>query len=105
MSRLLFLRCNAKYLWKRIPATAKASHAELGLIWNVGQKMWLRDFPGVYQTLSVDWSDNVSQIMAAVLGKYNCRSCCEVVSFLSLVLSAVNVILHLIFIFSVPTHR
>lgn len=59
--------CNAKYLWKRIPQNVKNSHAELGLIWKVGQKMWLRDFPGVYAALSADWSENVGHIMQALL--------------------------------------
>nr|CAD7201044.1 unnamed protein product [Timema douglasi] len=59
--------CNAKYLWKRIPQNVKTSHAELGLIWKVGQKLWMRDFPGVYTSLAVDWSENVSQIMQALL--------------------------------------
>ncbi|KAJ9578918.1 hypothetical protein L9F63_004875 [Diploptera punctata] len=59
--------CNAKYLWKRIPQNVKNSHAELGLIWKVGQKMWLRDFPGVYAALNADWSENVGHIMQALL--------------------------------------
>nr|CAD7438664.1 unnamed protein product [Timema bartmani] len=59
--------CNAKYLWKRIPQNIKTSHAELGLIWKVGQRLWMRDFPGVYTSLAVDWSENVSQVMQALL--------------------------------------
>ncbi|XP_063241833.1 COP9 signalosome complex subunit 8 [Bacillus rossius redtenbacheri] len=59
--------CNAKYLWKRIPQNIKTSHAELATIWKVGQKMWQRDFPGMYAALRVDWSENVAQIMQALL--------------------------------------
>jgi len=62
-------RCNAKYLWKRIPQNVKNSHAELSLIWKVGQKMWQRDFPGVYAALTADWSENVRHIMQALLGE------------------------------------
>jgi len=62
-------RCNAKYLWKRIPQNVKNSHAELAFVWKVGQKMWQRDFPGVYAALSVDWSENVRHIMQALLGE------------------------------------
>ncbi|XP_049762595.1 COP9 signalosome complex subunit 8 [Schistocerca cancellata] len=58
--------CNAKYLWKRIPQPIKGSNAELALIWKVGQKMWQRDFPGVYAALNSEWSENVSQIMRAL---------------------------------------
>lgn len=46
------------------------ANAELGQIWAVGQKMWQRDFPGMYETLKKDWSDSYKDIMAAVLGKY-----------------------------------
>ncbi len=63
-------RCNAKYLWKRIPQNVKSSHSELNSIWKVGQKMWLRDFPGVYAALNTEWSENVSQIMQALQGLF-----------------------------------
>ncbi|PSN29508.1 COP9 signalosome complex subunit 8 [Blattella germanica] len=65
--------CNAKYLWKRIPQNVKNSHAELVNIWKVGQKMWQRDFPGVYAALNVDWSENVGHIMNALLGECSYR--------------------------------
>ena len=45
------------------------ANSELGLIWTVGQKMWLRDFPGTYEALKKDWTDTYKPIMAAVLGK------------------------------------
>jgi len=47
----------------------KNSHAELAFIWKVGQKMWQRDFPGVYAALNADWSENVQHIMQALLGE------------------------------------
>ncbi|CAG9859176.1 unnamed protein product [Phyllotreta striolata] len=59
--------CNAKYLWKRIPPTIKASTPELANIWAVGQSMWTRDFPAIYKALnSVTWSETVSEIMRQV---------------------------------------
>ncbi|XP_067002457.1 COP9 signalosome complex subunit 8 [Anabrus simplex] len=58
--------CNAKYLWRRIPQNMKNSHPELGTVWKVGQKMWQRDFPGVYGALNADWSENVVQVMQAL---------------------------------------
>lgn len=61
--------CNAKYLWKRIPATIKTSTPELGNIWAVAQSMWKRDFPGIYKALNaVKWSDTVADIMKHVQG-------------------------------------
>lgn len=68
----LFVRCNAKYLWKRIPANVKSSNAELAQIWAVGQNMWQRDLPAVYKTLnSTTWSEHVTDIMKAVQGMIN----------------------------------
>ncbi|XP_050419353.2 COP9 signalosome complex subunit 8 [Patella vulgata] len=55
--------CNAKFLWKRIPQNIKTSNTELNQIWAVGQKMWQRDYPGVYETLKYDWSDRIKPIM------------------------------------------
>lgn len=61
--------CNAKYLWKRIPANVKSSTPELANIWAVGQHMWKRDFPSVYKALnSVTWSETVADIMKQVQG-------------------------------------
>ncbi|XP_018322475.1 COP9 signalosome complex subunit 8 [Agrilus planipennis] len=59
--------CNAKFLWKRIPASVKTAAPELASIWAVGQQMWKRDFPAIYNALnSVTWSENVADIMREV---------------------------------------
>ncbi|XP_076240474.1 COP9 signalosome subunit 8 isoform X1 [Calliopsis andreniformis] len=58
--------CNAKYLWKRIPSDLKTGNAELGQIWVVGQRMWQRDWPAVHVALNAEWSEDVSDIMAAL---------------------------------------
>lgn len=58
--------CNAKFLWKRIPQTVKSSTPETVQIWAVGQKLWLRDYPGIYEALKKEWSESISQIMEAV---------------------------------------
>ena len=49
-------RSNSKYLWKRIPQTVKTAYPELGHIWAVGQKIWLRDFPGIYETMKKEYA-------------------------------------------------
>ncbi|XP_063994507.1 COP9 signalosome complex subunit 8 [Diachasmimorpha longicaudata] len=58
--------CNAKFLWKRIPDAAKTNCQELSQIWNVGQKMWQRDWPAVHTALNREWSDDVRDIMLAL---------------------------------------
>jgi len=59
--------CNAKLLWKRIPTSLKQTSQELGSIWDVGQKMWLRDYAGTYDGLKKEWSDEINVLMVAVL--------------------------------------
>ncbi|XP_071823287.1 COP9 signalosome complex subunit 8-like [Apostichopus japonicus] len=54
---------NAKYLWKRIPASSKTAHPELGHIWDIGQHLWNRNFVAVYPLLSQDWSDEIKPLM------------------------------------------
>ncbi|EFA04765.1 COP9 signalosome complex subunit 8 [Tribolium castaneum] len=67
--------CNAKYLWKRIPASVKSSTPELNNIWAVAQHMWKRDFPGIYKALNaVTWSDGVANIMKQVQDRVRNRS-------------------------------
>ncbi|XP_012580610.1 PREDICTED: COP9 signalosome complex subunit 8 [Condylura cristata] len=58
---------NARYLWKRIPPAIKSANSELGGIWSVGQRIWQRDFPGVYTAIGAhQWSEAVQPIMEAL---------------------------------------
>ena len=64
------IRCNAKFLWKRIPASVKTDYPELSKIWDVGKALWLRDPPLVFLALqSHTWSDNILDIMNGIRGK------------------------------------
>ncbi|XP_060518698.1 COP9 signalosome complex subunit 8 [Cylas formicarius] len=59
--------CNAKFLWKRIPANIKTSNPELGHIWSVGKSLWMKDFPATYKALNaVNWPETVADIMSQV---------------------------------------
>uniref|UniRef100_A0A8C3U6H7 COP9 signalosome complex subunit 8 n=1 Tax=Catharus ustulatus TaxID=91951 RepID=A0A8C3U6H7_CATUS len=58
---------NARYLWKRIPPAIKSANAELGAVWSVGQRIWQRDFPGIYTAISAhQWSETIQPIMEAL---------------------------------------
>ncbi|XP_007964953.1 COP9 signalosome complex subunit 8 isoform X3 [Chlorocebus sabaeus] len=66
---------NARYLWKRIPPAIKSANSELGGIWSVGQRIWQRDFPGIYTTINAhQWSETVQPIMEALRARR--RSSC-----------------------------
>jgi len=44
-------------------------------IWNVGQKLWIREFKSVYQTISsVQWSQNIAQLINRLLEKTRQRA-------------------------------
>jgi len=60
----------AKFLWKRIPETAKTEVPELGKIWEVGKSIWNRDNPRVFQTLQNDWSEPVAPLMEYTLKNF-----------------------------------
>lgn len=38
-------------------------------MWSVGQKMWQRDFPGIYEVLNREWPENLKPTMNALHGK------------------------------------
>ncbi|KAG8508243.1 COP9 signalosome complex subunit 8 [Galemys pyrenaicus] len=43
------------------------AHSELGGVWAVGQRIWQRDFPGVYTAIGAhQWSETVQPIMEAL---------------------------------------
>ncbi|XP_011693555.1 PREDICTED: COP9 signalosome complex subunit 8 [Wasmannia auropunctata] len=78
--------CNAKYLWKRIPADLKAAHEELGRVWTVGQCMWQRNWPAVHTALNVEWSEDIKDVMVAL--KANVRE--RVMRLISKAYSSLN---------------
>ncbi|TNN53543.1 COP9 signalosome complex subunit 8 [Liparis tanakae] len=60
---------NGRYLWKRIPQAIKSANPELPSIWAVGQRIWQRDFPGIYTTIAAfQWSENILPVMEALRG-------------------------------------
>ncbi|GLD51471.1 COP9 signalosome complex subunit 8 isoform X2 [Lates japonicus] len=60
---------NARYLWKRIPQAIKSANPELTAIWAVGQRIWQRDFPGIYTAIAAyQWTENILPVMEALRG-------------------------------------
>ncbi|XP_078030406.1 COP9 signalosome complex subunit 8 isoform X2 [Epinephelus lanceolatus] len=60
---------NGRYLWKRIPQAIKSANPELTSIWAVGQRIWQRDFPGIYTAIAAyQWSENILPVMEALRG-------------------------------------
>lgn len=58
---------NARYLWKRIPQAIKTANPELTAVWAVGQRIWQRDFPGIYTAIAAhQWTENILPVMEAL---------------------------------------
>lgn len=58
--------CEVKFLF---PLYVQAN-PELTAIWAVGQRIWQRDFPGIYTAIAAfQWSENILPVMEALRGK------------------------------------
>ncbi|KAK8578943.1 hypothetical protein V6N13_142193 [Hibiscus sabdariffa] len=65
---------SARFLWKSIPATIKESQPELVAAWKIGQKMWTRDYAGVYEAIrGFDWTQQTQFLVAAFSELYTKR--------------------------------
>lgn len=51
------------------------ANPELTAIWAVGQRIWQRDFPGIYTTIAAyQWTENILPVMEALRGNQQ-KSC------------------------------
>ncbi|XP_038990521.1 COP9 signalosome complex subunit 8-like [Hibiscus syriacus] len=65
---------SARFLWKSIPATIKESQPELVAAWKIGQKLWTRDYAGVYEAIrGFDWTQQTQVLVAAFSELYTKR--------------------------------
>ena len=63
---------HAKLLWKRIPQTVKASNPEVGQVWEIGKRLWRRQFTEVYQLIELPtWPSHIAPILACLAGEIN----------------------------------
>ncbi|CAI9770105.1 unnamed protein product [Fraxinus pennsylvanica] len=57
---------SARFLWKRIPLAVKESQPEVVAAWKIGQKLWARDYAGVYEAIrEFNWSPEAQGIVAS----------------------------------------
>lgn len=86
LSLLLFeYSCSARFLWKRIPPSAKMANAELEKIWIVFNYLWHNNISGFFKAINHEWSNNVAELMFELKGKQS--------SFFSIML--IDVVWHL----------
>ncbi|BBN68347.1 COP9 signalosome, subunit CSN8 [Prunus dulcis] len=52
-----------RFLWKSMPATLKEGNPEVIAAWKIGQKLWMRDYGGVYEAIrGYDWSQEAQDL-------------------------------------------
>nr|CAG4635109.1 EOG090X0F3A [Alona affinis] len=67
--------CNAKFLWKRIPAQEKTVHPILAQIWEVGKKLWLKERNAVFALIrATQWPATIQPYMACLEDVYRQKS-------------------------------
>ena len=65
-----FCSDHAKLLWKRIPKAVKQSNGEIGELWEIGKRLWRRDFAAVYEPAqNPAWPPHIAPLVASLVGE------------------------------------
>ncbi|KAL7125093.1 hypothetical protein ABFS83_14G092400 [Erythranthe nasuta] len=65
---------SARFLWKKIPVAVKESQPELQAVWEIGQRVWMKDYGGVHEAIrEFSWSAQTQGIVAAFSELYTKR--------------------------------
>ncbi|CAL1385467.1 unnamed protein product [Linum trigynum] len=65
---------SARFLWKSIPPKIKEGQQEVVAAWNIGQKLWTRDYSGVHKAVrGFDWGEQTRPLVAAFAEVYSKR--------------------------------
>ncbi|KAL9263430.1 COP9 signalosome complex subunit 8-like protein [Drosera capensis] len=62
---------SARFLWKLVPGEVKEGKPEVAAVWRIGQRLWTRDYGGVYDAVrGFEWSGELRGMIAAFEDKY-----------------------------------
>ncbi|KAF5743893.1 COP9 signalosome complex subunit 8-like [Tripterygium wilfordii] len=65
---------SARFLWKSIPSAIKEAQQEVVAAWRIGQRLWTRDYAGVYEAIhGFSWNPEVQGLVAAFAVLYTKR--------------------------------
>jgi COP9 signalosome complex subunit 8 len=65
----------ARFLWRRIPKKLKEMDPELNAIWTIGQNVWNKKYPEIYQSCQgYNWSPGTVLFVQAFLAKFRERT-------------------------------
>ena len=69
-------RDHAKLLWQRIPKSIRQKNGEIGDLWEIGKKLWQREFSAVYPlALNATWPPHLVPIITDLVGKRRVGIC------------------------------
>ena len=61
---------HAKLLWQRIPKTVKQEHRELSELWEIGKRLWRKEFAAIYElTRNPKWPSHIEPLITTIVGK------------------------------------
>ncbi|KAK9742570.1 hypothetical protein RND81_03G182800 [Saponaria officinalis] len=62
---------SARFLWKTMPVVAKENQAEVVAVWSIGQKLWTKDYGGVYEAVrAFNWTSQLQPFVTAFSESY-----------------------------------
>ncbi|KAK4846625.1 hypothetical protein QYF36_020010 [Acer negundo] len=65
---------SARFLWKSIASAIKENQAQVVAAWKIGQRLWTRDYAGVYEAIrGFEWSQEAQPLVAAFSEIYTKR--------------------------------
>ncbi|KAJ4964726.1 hypothetical protein NE237_016575 [Protea cynaroides] len=65
---------SARFLWKTIPSAIKETKPEVIGAWTIGQRLWTRDYAGVYEAIrGFEWSPEAQGLVSAFSDLYTKR--------------------------------
>lgn len=75
-----------------MPSAVKESQQEVQAAWKIGQKLWVRDYGGVYEAIrGFDWSQEAQGLVVAFSGKFLEITTCALVILTLFVYSFIRV--------------
>lgn len=69
---ILSIHCSdhAKLLWQRIPKSVKQSNGEIPELWEIGKRLWRRDFAAIYELAqNPAWPPHIAPLVTSLIGK------------------------------------
>ena len=78
---------SARFVWKNVPRVVKENRPEVTAAWKIGQRLWTRDYAGVYEAIrEFNGSPEAQSLVDSFSGKLILHCCitCNCMSYFDL---------------------